>query len=261
MRARRKRRTTRSGWRWALVLALAAWVGYEAWTLPSGEELRALESETPAETALMRARKDEAVEKGRAARLARRPVRASQVAPAVRAALVASEDARFFEHEGFDLRQVHAALRASVLEGKRLRGASTLTQQLAKNLYLSESRSVLRKLKELWIAWRMERTLSKRRILELYLNVVEWGDGVFGIEAAARAHLKKSASQVDLAEAAALVAMLPNPHRIGPRNPRVLHRRALHVLERVENERLAAPAEIERARERLAGWLVPLSDA
>ncbi|MGI5865132.1 MAG: monofunctional biosynthetic peptidoglycan transglycosylase [Myxococcales bacterium] len=253
----------RAGLRWGpiLALALAAWAGYEVWTLPSGEELRALESKTPAETALMRARKNEALEEGRPARFARRVVRSSQIAPVVLAALVASEDARFFEHQGFDLRQVHAAVRASVFEGKRLRGASTLTQQLAKNLYLSESRSVLRKLKELWIAWRMEQTLSKRRILELYLNVVEWGDGVFGVEAAAWAHLGKSASQVDLAEAAALVAMLPNPRRIGPRNPRVLYRRALHVLERIENERLARPADIERARERLAAWLVPITDA
>jgi monofunctional biosynthetic peptidoglycan transglycosylase len=252
----------RSGKRlfWLAVIGLVlGWLGYEIATLPSEAQIARLKTETPRETAIMRARKAEAKAEGKKLSIWQQPVRIDQVSPEILSAVITSEDARFFGHPGIDMRELRAAVEAG-LDGKKMRGASTLTQQLAKNLYLSESRSVLRKAKEAWIAWRFEQQLSKKRILTLYLNEVEWGDGVFGIEAAARKHLKKSASDATLAEAAALAAMLPNPHRINPSNPGELRRRALHVLDRMAEDRQASAAEISAAREQLETWLGGLSE-
>jgi len=240
-------------WLLGLVLVLA-WLGYEAYTLPDDTELGRLAAVAPRETALMRARKTEAAERDVRLRIQHVPVAFDQIAPTVVTALVASEDARFFDHEGLDLKQVRAAVEDTVKRGKRLRGASTLTQQLAKNLYLSESRSLLRKVKEAWIARQLEERLSKKRILTLYLNSVEWGDGVFGVEAAARMHLQKTAAELSLAEAALLVAMLPNPHRLTPKKPKTLKHHAERVLERMAAEKLASAAEVAQARSELAGW-------
>jgi monofunctional biosynthetic peptidoglycan transglycosylase len=128
-------------------------------------------------------------------------------------AVVAAEDAKFLDHEGFDWEAIQEALRKNEKRGKVVAGASTITQQLAKNLFLSGSRSWARKAQEAAITWMMERTLSKRRILELYLNVAEWGEGVFGAEAAARHHFGVSAAALGPAEAAWLAAILPSPRR------------------------------------------------
>ncbi len=106
--------------------------------------------------------------------------------------MIVTEDAAFFDHDGIDLDEIKASLEKNWEEGQFLRGGSTITQQLAKNLYLSPSRNPMRKVKELLIARRLEAALSKRRILEIYLNMIEWGDGIFGCEAAARAYFGKS---------------------------------------------------------------------
>ena len=126
-------------------------------------------------------------------------------------AVVAAEDARFLDHEGFDWEAIQKAMQKNERRGKVVAGASTISQQLAKNLFLSGSRSWLRKGQEAIITWMMERTLSKRRILELYLNVAEWGDGVFGAEAAARHHFGASAASLGPEQAAWLAAILPSP--------------------------------------------------
>jgi monofunctional glycosyltransferase len=126
-------------------------------------------------------------------------------------AVVAAEDARFLDHEGFDWDAIQKAMQKNEKRGKLVAGASTISQQLAKNLFLSGSRSWLRKGQEAAITWMMERTLSKRRILELYLNVAEWGDGIFGAEAAARHHFGVPAAALGPAEAAWLAAILPSP--------------------------------------------------
>jgi len=128
-------------------------------------------------------------------------------------AVVAAEDARFLDHEGFDWDAIQKAMQKNEQRGRLVAGASTISQQLAKNLFLSGSRSWLRKGQEAAITWMMERTLSKRRILELYLNLAEWGEGVFGAEAAARHHFGVPAAALTPEQAAFLAAILPSPRR------------------------------------------------
>ena len=130
-------------------------------------------------------------------------------------AVIASEDANFTEHEGVDWQAIEKAYKENVRMGKVARGGSTITQQLAKNLFLSSERSYLRKAQELVITYMIEALWDKRRILEVYLNVVEWGDGVFGAEAAARQYFNVSASQLNAEQSARLAAYLPNPKRYG----------------------------------------------
>jgi monofunctional glycosyltransferase len=130
-------------------------------------------------------------------------------------AVIASEDANFTEHEGVDWQAIEKAYKENVRKGKVARGGSTITQQLAKNLFLSSERSYLRKAQELVITYMIEALWDKRRILEVYLNVVEWGDGVFGAEAAARQYFSVSASQLNAEQSARLAAYLPNPKRYG----------------------------------------------
>ncbi len=136
----------------------------------------------------------------------------SRISPALRAAVVVSEDQRFYQHRGFDWESMGDALRES-RDGGRLRGASTISQQLAKNLFLWPGRSLLRKALEAWLTFWLETLWPKQRILEVYLNVVELGDGVFGAEAAARHHFGTAAAHLGRREAALLAASLPSPRR------------------------------------------------
>src|SRR4051812_38779898 len=205
-------------WRRALLIALftvAAALALFFLPLPRAEPLR---KQNPATTALIEARAREAREKGRAARRMQRWVPLSRISPWLQRAVINSEDARFWEHEGLDAVETEEALKKAIDRGRLGRGASTLTQQLAKNLWLSEDRSLWRKLKELVLARRLE-ALGKSRVLELYLNVVEWGPGVYGAEAAANTWFKKSAAELLPEEAAVLAAMLPAPRARNPRKP------------------------------------------
>jgi monofunctional biosynthetic peptidoglycan transglycosylase len=136
-----------------------------------------------------------------------------RISPHLKRAVVAAEDARFLDHEGFDWEAITKAMHKNEQHGKVVAGASTISQQLAKNLFLSGSRSWLRKAQEAAITWMMERALSKRRILEIYLNVAEWGEGVFGAEAAARYHFGVSAAALSPEQATWLAAILPSPKR------------------------------------------------
>jgi monofunctional glycosyltransferase len=136
-----------------------------------------------------------------------------RISPQLKRAVVAAEDARFLDHEGFDWDAILKARQKNEQSGKVVAGASTISQQLAKNMFLSGSRSYLRKGQEAIITWMMESMLSKRRILELYLNLAEWGDGVFGAEAAARHHFGIPASALNPEQAAWLAAVLPSPKR------------------------------------------------
>lgn len=140
----------------------------------------------------------------------------SRVSPYAMKAVIIAEDDKFWSHEGFDFEAMQKALEKDIEKKKFKAGGSTISQQLAKNLYLSPSRNPIRKIKEAILTWRMERNLSKRRIMELYLNVAEWGDGIFGIEAAARKHYGKSAAALGPREAAVLASILPNPIRYKP---------------------------------------------
>ena len=147
-------------------------------------------------------------------------------------AVVAAEDAKFLDHEGFDWEAIQEARRKNEQRGKVVAGASTISQQLAKNLYLSSQRSFLRKGQEAALTIMLERTLTKRRILEIYLNVIEWGDGIYGAEAAAQRYFHKPASALSANEAAFLSAMIPNPRTVfNPQvNPRRVARRQRIIL-------------------------------
>jgi len=140
----------------------------------------------------------------------------AQISPYVIKAVIIAEDNKFWTHDGFDFEAMQKALERNIKENKVKVGGSTISQQLAKNLFLSPDKDPIRKIKEAILTWRLEKHLSKRRILELYLNVAEWGDGIFGIEAAARHHFGKSAADLSARQAAALAAILPNPIRYHP---------------------------------------------
>ena len=145
-----------------------------------------------------------------------------------RAVLVAEDDA-FWEHEGIDLEQLKISIQNDIGSGRAVRGGSTITQQLAKNLYLSPSRDPLRKLRELIIARRLEAALSKARIFEIYLNVIEWGDGIWGADAAARSYFGTSAASVGPDQAALLAGAIINPRVYSPAHPngRLLRRQRI----------------------------------
>ncbi len=177
-------------------------------------DVSALRATNPATTALMDARRAQA--QGHKIERQWMWVSLSHISPHLRQAVVAGEDASFFTHEGFDWEGIKDAALYNLEAGKLKRGGSTITQQLAKNLYLSSERSMLRKAREALITRSLEQHLTKERILELYLNVAEWGQGVYGAEAAARHHFKKSSHNLSADEAAWLAAILPSPRRYDP---------------------------------------------
>jgi monofunctional glycosyltransferase len=167
----------------------------------------------PGATPFMERRLDMLRAKKPGAQLRRTWMPYERISLQLKRAVVAAEDAKFLDHEGFDWEAIQKAMTKNEQRGKLVAGASTISQQVAKNLFLSGERSWLRKGQEAIITWMMERTLSKRRILELYLNVAEWGEGVFGAEAAARYHFGASASALGPEQAAYLAAVLPSPRR------------------------------------------------
>jgi monofunctional glycosyltransferase len=148
-------------------------------------------------------------------------------------AVVASEDDKFMEHNGFDWEGIQDAFEKNQRKGRSVAGGSTITQQLAKNLFLSPSRSYLRKFEEALISTMIELIWDKRRILEVYLNVVEWGSGVFGAEAAARHYYQTSAKVLSEVQAVHIAVMLPNPRKFEKRYPRYAFSHAQRVLERM----------------------------
>ena len=141
-----------------------------------------------------------------------------RISPNLKRAMIAAEDAKFVDHEGFDWDGIQLAMEKNQKKGRVVAGGSTITQQLAKNLFLSPSRSYWRKAEEAVITVMLEAMLPKRRILEIYLNVIEWGSGIFGAEAASRQYFGESAAQLSAEQAARLAAMAPNP-RFYERNP------------------------------------------
>lgn len=161
----------------------------------------------------------------------RRVVPRDRISPNLRRAVLAAEDDRFYLHQGFDFEEIEKAIERRQ-RGGRLRGASTITQQVAKNLFLWEGRSYVRKGAEAYLTLVLELCLSKERILDLYLNLAEWGDGVFGAEMAARTHYRKPARSLSREEAARLAAVLPAPRRWSPHGI-VASRRASIILPRM----------------------------
>ncbi len=232
-----------------LIGAIIVWLGYEAITFPNIAKLR---TENPQTTSLIEYRLSEARADGQDPKKYQIWMPIEQISPNLQKAVLAGEDARFFEHHGFDWDAIQNAWQEAQREGEKeakeegdydpndwippmpsfKRGASTVTQQLAKNLYLSEERSFLRKGREAVYTYFLERDLSKKRILEIYLNVIEWGDGIYGAEAAARTYFKKSASDLSPSEAAYLAAMIPSPLNVfnPKKNPKRLARRQKVIL-------------------------------
>jgi len=203
---------------------------------------------TPRSTALLDQRRAEA----RARRLPFRPrmtwVPLERIAPRLQEAVLLSEDAGFWGHAGFDWKELRAAAWQALDRGRLGRGASTLTQQLAKNLWLGTDRSLWRKAREAALAVKLERALPKKRILALYLNVAEWGDGVFGAEAAARHWFGMAAADLGTAQAVVLASMLPAPRKADLASPpRWLAKRSRRLLDRMQSAGRIGADEHSRA--------------
>lgn len=218
----RRARTPR--WRtWAkriiLALLIVATI-YQGWIV---FRVVRFKSSNPSTTALIEQRAAEARAQGEEVKRVQTWVSYDRISRNLTRALLAGEDSRFFDHAGFDWEEMRKALEEDWNRGEFRRGASTITQQLAKNLFLSTSKNPLRKLHEALITKEMEWILGKRRILEIYLNVIEWGDGVYGAEAAARTYFNTSAAALTTDQAAFLSAIIPSPN--GAFNPSKHRRR------------------------------------
>ncbi|MEI6614613.1 MAG: monofunctional biosynthetic peptidoglycan transglycosylase [Chrysiogenales bacterium] len=195
----------------AAVLALILLGGLLFWlTLP---DVTWLKKENPQETAMMKFRAEQARQKGSKAHRFWKRVSLSRISPYLIQAVLIAEDDKFFEHEGFDWASMRKALGTNIEKKRGRRGGSTITQQLAKNLFLNPEQSIWRKLREAAIAMALERELSKKRILELYLNLIEWGNSIYGAEAAAQIYFRCPAASLSLSQAIRLASVLPNPHR------------------------------------------------
>ena len=158
----------------------------------------------------------------------------SRISPQLKRALIAAEDAKFLEHEGFDWEGIEQAYEKNIRKGKIVAGGSTISQQLAKNLFLSSNRTPWRKAEEALITMMLEFTMDKKRILEIYLNTIEWGNGIFGAEAAARHYYGVSAAELSSEQAARLAAMVPKPRFYDRhRNTSWLNSRSEIILERM----------------------------
>ncbi len=221
--------------RWLRITAavLIVWLAVEVLSLPFSS-VSVLAKKNPASTAFMKEREAIAQEAGRKLRIDQRWIPLSQVPDDVVNAVIVAEDGRFWSHDGFDWFEFRESIERNLTEGRAARGASTITQQLVKNLYLSSSKNPLRKLREWVLTWWMEQKLKKRRILEIYLNVIEWGNGIYGIEAAAQRYFDKPARDLTRGEAARLAAVIPNPRGHSPNDGSdYVERRASLVLERM----------------------------
>ncbi len=230
-RRRRRNRTARLLRRAGglVLLAAAGWLGYEAWMWP---DVAGLAQRNPETTAFMERAREQA-QAGEGPRVvAMTWVDYARISPHLKRAVVVAEDINFFSHRGFAVGEIRNAVEEAIKEREMPRGASTITQQLAKNLWLSPARTFTRKLREALLTWQLERTLSKRRILELYLNVAELGPHIFGAEAAARRYFGKPAAELTAHEAAQLAAGLPRPSTWHPGSRSGTYRRHVDRIER-----------------------------
>src|SRR5262245_42850889 len=226
-----------------LVTAVVASIVYLYSTLP---DVKTLKTKNPKSTALMELRDQEHRKKGN--KISRQQIWVSYgaISEHLKKAVLISEDAAFFSHAGVDVKELQEALKKDWETGRFARGGSTITMQLAKNLYLNPSKNPLRKAKEIVIAWQLEHALSKRRIFEIYLNVVEWGPNVYGAEAAARHYFAKPAANLDIVEAATLAALLPSPRNTREKN--LTYKRNL-ILSRMAEISYLSTNELERSKQ------------
>jgi monofunctional glycosyltransferase len=228
-----RRQRMRSVWRvFVALLAVGfASAAYMYLTLP---DVRILRTQNPQTTAFIELRKRQALDKGETPRQVQRWVPYGRISQNLVRAVLVTEDSAFWQHDGVDLQQLKESIETNIERMEFARGASTITQQLAKNLYLSPSKNPIRKARELLIARRLEAELTKQRILELYLNVIEWGNGIYGAEAAARTYFRKSASELGPQESALMAAAITNARLFDVSRPstRLRNRQAM-VLRRM----------------------------
>ncbi len=200
-------------------------------------------AKNPVKTAFMKYREAQWRAKGRTTKIKQVWVPLNRISPHIRKAVIVGEDAKFWKHDGFDFDALRKAFETNIEKRKMAVGASTITMQLAKNLFLSPSKNPVRKIHEAILTWRIERALSKNRILELYLNIAEWGDGIFGIEMASRTYYGHSASELTMSEAVRLAAVLPNPILFNPlKNSRFVSRRSRLITRALGGDMKAAIA-------------------
>jgi len=211
----------------------------------------------PGRSALMREREREARSQGRPYHESRRWVPLERVASALRGAVLVAEDDKFFTHEGLDWNEIRRSAAKNLRSHRVVRGGSTITQQLAKNLWLGSARTPWRKFEEMILAIRLEQSLSKRRILELYLNTIEWGDGVYGIDAAARHWFGVGAGSLDADQAIRLAAVIINPRRFSPVEPDARIERRIRLIA----ERLRRRGAISDEEFRMTLGLPPEAEA
>ena len=182
-------------------------------TLP---DVSYLKNKNPKTTALIEQRKIEAKKAGRKFYLRQQWVSFQQIPELLKRTIRISEDANFYFHDGIDLEELEESVKKNIEKGQFARGGSTITQQLAKNLYLSIQKSIWRKIKEYFIAKRLESEISKNRIFHIYLNIIELGQGIFGVSAASHYYFHKSVSHLDIEEIIRLTAIIPRPLKVDP---------------------------------------------
>jgi monofunctional glycosyltransferase len=208
------------------------YVVYIFLTLPDVEYLK---TGNPKTSAIMEQRKKEAEELGKTLKIRQKWVSYNAIPQLLKNTVLTSEDASFYSHDGIDYYELKESIKKNLEKGKISRGGSTITQQLAKNLFLSTERSYFRKIKEFFIAKKLEKYLSKDRILYLYLNVIEFGNGIFGVEAASEFYFGKPVGSLSLSEIVRLVSVIPMPLKVTPvSGTRYLKWRARLLLTRIK---------------------------
>jgi monofunctional biosynthetic peptidoglycan transglycosylase len=197
-----------------LLLLMTAWCVVFYFSLP---DVSYLKKRNPKTTSFIEMRQAGAKQKGRPLRVRQSWVQFRQIPKLFQQAVRITEDASFYQHEGVDYEELKESIMKDLEEGKFLRGASTITQQLAKNLYLSTEKTLMRKLKEYFIARRLESVLGKNRIFHLYLNVIEFGHGIYGVQAASRYYFKEDVENLTLEQIVRLTAIIPRPLSLNPK--------------------------------------------
>ncbi len=238
--------------RWSIGIAILIAAGFilnVAVTLVYPDISR-LKRERPGKTSFMEYRERQWQRAGGHRQIRQQWVPLVRISPYAVKAVIIAEDDKFWAHEGFDFDAIQKAIEKDLKMGRFRAGGSTISQQLAKNLYLTPSKNPLRKLKEAILTWRLERNLSKRRIIEIYMNIAEWGDGLFGIEAASRHYFAKSAADLTAREASRLAVVLPSPLRYHPvRGGRYVENRAETIFQVMIRRGIVIPAYEEVAKE------------
>ncbi len=231
----------------AIFAIILLFLAYFFLSLPDVSDLKTKNPET---TSMIELRKKQAKKEGKKLKIHQKWVSFANIPDMLKNTVRISEDAGFYFHKGIDYYELKEAIKKNLQEGKKVRGGSTITQQLAKNLYLSTKKSYFRKIREFFIAKKLEKELSKNRIFHLYLNVIEFGRGIFGVAAAGEYFFKKPVRRLNLVEITRLAAVIPKPLRVTPlSNSRYLKWRANLLLDRLYKYKYITDEEYYSTRE------------